>query len=105
MAPIIQILVRRNQAPPVGRTLSDISGCATRSPVGRRSRQSLSCERSARMRLQIFFELQGFILVGKGTIPNQLPRNKLGRMRRLLRIMVSNSLLQVSGGADVVLIR
>jgi hypothetical protein len=56
------------------------------------------------MRFQVLFKRQSFVLVGKGAVPNQLPRLVLSGVAGFAGIVFLDSPLQIFRGADVFLV-
>jgi hypothetical protein len=54
---------------------------------------------------EIFLECQRFVFVRECTVPDQFPRPEFGGVRGFAGIMFWNSPLQVSGCANVFLLR
>lgn len=56
------------------------------------------------MRFQIFFEFKGFVLVGKGTIPEQIPWYEFGSVGGFSGIVSRKPLFQICGRPGIFLI-
>jgi hypothetical protein len=67
--------------------------------------KALSGERVTRTRLQVLLEAESFGLVGKRNVSHELPRFELRRVLGGTCVVMRQSLLQVSGNADIALTR
>jgi hypothetical protein len=56
------------------------------------------------MRFQIFFEFKGFVLVGKGTIPEQIPWYEFGSVGGFSGIVSRKPLFEICGRPGIFLI-
>jgi len=66
--------------------------------------QSFLREGSAGVRFEISLEFQSLIFLRKRAVPDELPRDIFGRVRRFARVVVCQTLLKICGRAGILVL-